>query len=134
MDIENEYLDDDYRSKHYSNISDKQLQEIIDKAFPSKTLKQWRLDGATLYVTLEPCAMCAGAIVNSRLERLVFGAKDPKGGACGSLFNVPVDPRINHRVSVTSGILDNESIELLQYFFGEKRNHEYVFEPHNTIR
>ena len=55
------------------------------------------------------------------LERLVFGAKDPKGGACGSLFNVPVDPRINHRVSVTSGILENESIELLQNFFGEKR-------------
>ena len=95
--------------------------EVIAVREASKTLKQWSLDGATLYVTLEPCAMCAGAIVNSRLERLVFGAKDPKGGACGSLFNVPVDPRINHRVSVTSGILENESIELLQNFFGEKR-------------
>lgn len=95
--------------------------EVIAVRQASKTLEQWRLDGATLYVTLEPCAMCAGAIVNSRLERLVFGAKDPKGGACGSLFNVPADPRVNHRVSITSGILEDESIELLQNFFGEKR-------------
>jgi len=95
--------------------------EVIALRQASKTVGQWRLDGATLYVTLEPCAMCAGAIVNSRLKRLVFGAKDPKGGACGSLFNVPEDPRVNHSVSVTSGVLADESVNLLQNFFGERR-------------
>jgi tRNA(adenine34) deaminase len=81
----------------------------------------WRLDGATMYVTLEPCPMCAGALVNSRIARLVFGALDPKGGACGSLFDIPSDLRVNHRIPITKGILADESAALLRGFFGERR-------------
>ena len=81
------------------------------------TLGAWRLTGCTLYVTLEPCCMCAGAIVWSRLERLVFGAPDPKAGACGSLRNVVQDERLNHRCAVTGGVLEVESAALLRAFF-----------------
>ena len=81
----------------------------------------WRLDGATMYVTLEPCPMCAGGLVNSRIARLVFGAVDPKGGACGSLFDIPSDPRVNHRIPITRGVLADESAALLRAFFGERR-------------
>lgn len=81
----------------------------------------WRLDGATMYVTLEPCTMCAGALVNSRIARLVYGASDPKGGACGSLYDIPADTRLNHRIPTTSGILSDESARLLRAFFGERR-------------
>jgi len=81
----------------------------------------WRLDGATIYVTLEPCPMCAGALVSARIARLVYGALDPKGGACGSLFDIPSDPRMNHRIPVTKGILAKESAILLRSFFGERR-------------
>ena len=81
----------------------------------------WRLDGATMYVTLEPCPMCAGALVNSRIARLVFGALDPKGGACGSLFDIPSDLRVNHRIPITKGILADESAALLRGFFVERR-------------
>jgi tRNA(adenine34) deaminase len=81
----------------------------------------WRLDGATLYVTLEPCAMCAGAMVLSRIDRLVFGASDPKAGAAGSLYNIVRDERLNHRVEVTSGVLAEECGELLTTFFKAKR-------------
>jgi tRNA(adenine34) deaminase len=81
----------------------------------------WRLDGATMYVTLEPCPMCAGALVNSRIARLVFGAVDSKGGACGSLFDIPSDPRVNHRIPITRGVLADESATLLRAFFGERR-------------
>jgi len=81
----------------------------------------WRLSGATLYVTLEPCAMCAGAIVNSRIDRLVFGADDPKAGFCGSLGDLVRDPRLNHRVEVERGVLADEAGELLRQFFRELR-------------
>ena len=81
----------------------------------------WRLDGATLYVTLEPCPMCAGALINARIARLVFGAADPKGGACGSLFDIPSDPRLNHRVPTTSGVMAEESGAMLRAFFEERR-------------
>jgi tRNA(adenine34) deaminase len=77
----------------------------------------WRLDGCTLYVTLEPCAMCAGALVNSRVDRLVFGAADPKAGHCGSLGDIVRDPRLNHRLEVHSGVLADESSRLLREFF-----------------
>jgi tRNA(adenine34) deaminase len=77
----------------------------------------WRLTGCTMYVTLEPCAMCAGALVNSRVARLVFGASDPKAGYCGSLGDLPRDPRLNHRLEVTGGVLAEECAELLQAFF-----------------
>ena len=81
----------------------------------------WRLDGATLVVTLEPCAMCAGALVNARLERVVFAAADPKAGACGSLYNLCADPRLNHEVAVTAGIEAGVAGELLREFFAQRR-------------
>jgi tRNA(adenine34) deaminase len=81
----------------------------------------WRLTDTTLYVTLEPCAMCIGAIVLARVSRLVFGALDPKAGACGSVLNVPVERRLNHRVEVVGGMLERESQELLQTFFKNLR-------------
>ncbi len=80
----------------------------------------WRLSGCTLYVTLEPCPMCAGAIINSRLPRLVYAAKDARAGAYGSLLNLNAYP-LNHRVEVTSGILADESLALLRAFFAAKR-------------
>ena len=81
----------------------------------------WRLDGATLYATLEPCAMCAGAAVNARLARVVFGCADPKAGYCGTLGNIPRDPRLNHRCAVDGGILAGECAALLQQFFRARR-------------
>lgn len=81
----------------------------------------WRLTGCTLYVTLEPCAMCAGALVNSRIDRLVYGAADPKAGYCGSLGNLVQDPRLNHRLEVTAGVLEAESAALLRGFFATLR-------------
>lgn len=81
----------------------------------------WRLTGTSLYVTLEPCSMCAGAIVLARIDRLVFGARDPKAGACGSIFNLLEERRLNHRVEVIGGILEGESQELLQGFFRRLR-------------
>lgn len=81
----------------------------------------WRLEGCAMYVTLEPCAMCAGAVVLARLDRLVFGAADPKGGFAGSLGDLVRDPRLNHRVEVASGVLAGEAAELLRGFFGSRR-------------
>ncbi len=95
--------------------------EILALRDAAEQVGLWRLDGATMYVTLEPCTMCAGALVNSRIARLVFGASDPKGGACGSLYNIPADVRLNHRIPATSGILADESARLLRGFFGERR-------------
>jgi tRNA(adenine34) deaminase len=84
----------------------------------------WRLLGSTIYVTLEPCAMCAGALVNSRIERLVYAAPDPKAGWCGSLGNLVQDPRLNHRLDVTAGVLAEESAALLRGFFASLRRKE----------
>jgi len=81
----------------------------------------WRLDGCTLYVTLEPCAMCAGAVVLARIERLVFGALDPKAGACVSLYNIPTDERLNHRVLLSDSPLAEQCAALLQEFFARQR-------------
>ena len=81
----------------------------------------WRLHGMTLYVTLEPCPMCAGAMVNARVDRLVFGASDPKGGAAGSLMNLVNDRRLNHRLAVTGGVLAEPAGRLLTDFFRRKR-------------
>jgi tRNA(adenine34) deaminase len=81
----------------------------------------WRLDGCTLFVTLEPCAMCAGAIVLARVERVVFGAADPKAGFAGSLGNLVQDARLNHRVELTGGVLADECGELLLDFFRDRR-------------
>lgn len=81
----------------------------------------WRLDGTTLVVTLEPCPMCAGALVAARVSRLVFGAADPKAGACGSLYNICADPRLNHEVALTPGVRADEAAALLRSFFGTRR-------------
>ena len=83
--------------------------------------ESWRLDGCTLYVTLEPCAMCAGAIVLARLDRVVFGAADPKAGFAGSLGNLVQDPRLNHEATLVSGVLAEEAGEMLRAFFHARR-------------
>ena len=83
--------------------------------------KNWRVLGVTLYVTLEPCLMCMGALLQARVKRLVFGAMDPKAGACGSLYDLSKDERLNHRMEVTSGILGNECGGLLTKFFEKLR-------------
>jgi tRNA(adenine34) deaminase len=88
----------------------------------AKRLGAWRLCDATLYVTKEPCVMCAGAIIAARIKRLVYGAKDLKGGADGSVFDVLRSPKTNHRLEVTSGVLESETAEQLQRFFVERRS------------
>jgi tRNA(adenine34) deaminase len=86
-----------------------------------KSLKTWRLSDCELYVTLEPCIMCAGAIHQARLSRVVYGALDPKAGAMGSLYNVHEDMRLNHRLPVKGGVLADESVTLLRDFFKQRR-------------
>lgn len=95
--------------------------EVVALRRAAERLGSWRLDGCTLVVTLEPCTMCAGAIVLSRVERLVFGAFDDKAGAVASLFDVVRDPRLNHRPEVVSGVLAEESAALLREFFTAHR-------------
>jgi tRNA(adenine34) deaminase len=95
--------------------------ELLAIRAAARAVGSWRLEGATLYVTLEPCAMCAGAIVSARIPRLVFGALDPKAGFCGSLGDLVRDRRLNHRVEVVSGVLAEESSRLLRGFFGGLR-------------
>ena len=95
--------------------------EILVLADAAAALGTWRLGDVTLVVTLEPCPMCAGALVASRLGRLVFGAADPKAGACGSLYNLCADPRLNHEVPVTAGVRAEEAAALLTAFFGGRR-------------
>jgi tRNA(adenine34) deaminase len=95
--------------------------EIIALREASATIGNYRLVGATLYCTIEPCAMCAGAMIHARIARLVFGAPDPKAGAAGSLYNIPGDPRLNHAVEVDRGILAQECSVILQEFFASRR-------------
>ncbi|RKH45920.1 tRNA adenosine(34) deaminase TadA [Corallococcus llansteffanensis] len=95
--------------------------EMLALDAAAKARGAWRLSGVTLYVTLEPCAMCAGALVQSRVTRLVFGTMDPKAGAVGSLYNLAEEPRHNHRLQVTSGILAEDSRQLLKTFFERLR-------------
>ena len=95
--------------------------EIIALKHGSKEVDNWRLADLTLYVTKEPCIMCAGAMVNARLGRLVYGCKDQKGGAVDSLYNILSDKRVNHQVEVVSGILENKCSELLKRFFQSRR-------------
>ncbi len=95
--------------------------ERLALTWAGEMIGSWRLDECVLYVTLEPCAMCAGAIVQSRLGRLVYGAVDPKAGACESLYQIVSDPRQNHRVPITSGVLAPECGAVLKEFFQERR-------------
>ncbi len=96
--------------------------ELVALRDAAAELGSWRLEGATLYVTLEPCAMCAGAMVLARVARLVYGAADPKAGATGSLYNIVQDERLNHRLEVEGGVLAEESSGLLKAFFAGKRD------------
>lgn len=96
--------------------------EILVIQEAAAKLGTWRLIDCTLYVTLEPCPMCAGAMVQSRIARTVFGAWDPKAGACGSLMDIPTDPRLNHRMIVTGGLCEMESQALLRAFFRQRRS------------
>lgn len=95
--------------------------ERIALALAGRALGTWRLEGCTLYVTLEPCAMCAGAIVLARIPRIVYGADDPKAGACRSLYSITSDPRLNHRAEVRGGVLAEECGEALRSFFRARR-------------
>ena len=95
-----------------------EIQAVRDAA---QQMKNYRLVDATLYTTVEPCLMCMGALVSARIKRLVFGCLDPKAGAAGSLYNIALDTRLNHRLNVTSGVCEEECRTLLQRFFREKR-------------
>ena len=95
--------------------------EMIALTAAAAHVGHWRLEDCTMYATLEPCPMCAGALVLARLPRLVYGAADPKGGACGSLFTITEDPRLNHRVETVAGILAEPCAELLREFFRRRR-------------
>lgn len=95
--------------------------EILALREASAAVGSWRLEGATLVVTLEPCAMCAGALVLARVARVVFGAVDPKAGAVGSLWDIPRDRRLNHRPEVITGVLEDECVHQLRTFFDDHR-------------
>jgi len=95
--------------------------EMIAITAAAGHLQSWRLENCTLYVTLEPCTMCAGAIVLARIPRLVFGAKDPKAGGCVSLYSIPTDERLNHRVKMEQSCLADECGAMLQEFFAAQR-------------
>jgi tRNA(adenine34) deaminase len=95
--------------------------EVLALREAARAVGSWRVLDAVVYVTLEPCAMCAGAIVLARVERVVFGASDPKAGACGSVLDVLAEPRLNHRPQVDGGLLSSECGELLSSFFASRR-------------
>jgi tRNA(adenine34) deaminase len=96
--------------------------EIVAMRAAARTLGNYRLKGAAIYCTVEPCMMCAGAMIHARIARLVFGTPDPKAGAAGSIYNVLTDPRLNHRVDVLSGIREDECAALLREFFEKRRS------------
>lgn len=96
--------------------------EIIALTQAAEAVGNWRLNGCTIYVTLEPCPMCAGALVMARIDRLVFGCEDPKAGACGSLYNIVQDQRLNHNMEITSGVLETECGQVLSDFFKTRRD------------
>lgn len=104
------------------NIDPTAHAEIIAMRNAAKAVANYRLVGCTLYVTLEPCAMCAGAMIHARLNRMVYATADPKGGACGSVLEVLNHPQLNHRMLVEQGIAMEESAELLRAFFRERRS------------
>ncbi|MBR2835746.1 MAG: tRNA adenosine(34) deaminase TadA [Coriobacteriales bacterium] len=99
----------------------------------ANTLNRWRLTGCTVYVTLEPCLMCAGLMINARIDRCVYGAPDPKGGALGTLYDVSHDPRLNHEFEVTSGVLEQECAQALKTFFARRRAQNKVRMCEGTV-
>jgi tRNA(adenine34) deaminase len=109
------------RELHRDPVGHAEILAVRDAA---ARLGTWRLEGVTLVVTLEPCPMCAGALVASRVGRLVFGAPDPKAGACGSLYNLCADPRLNHEIEVVRGVQADRCAVLLEQFFASRRGSE----------
>lgn len=101
--------------------------ELLALRHAAEKLKTWRLTGCTLYATLEPCPMCAGALHAARISRLVYAAPDPKAGAAGTLYDLPADPRLNHTYPYTPGVLHNESAALLRAFFKVRRGQQRPF-------
>ena len=95
--------------------------EIVALRQAAAARGRWRLDGAAVYCTVEPCCMCAGALVNARVTRLVYGIADPKSGACESIFDIPREPRLNHRLEVEGGVRADEALALLRDFFATRR-------------
>lgn len=95
--------------------------EVLAIRAAAEVVGAWRLTGSTIYVTIEPCPMCAGALVLARIDRLVYGAADPKAGAAGSLWNIVQDQRLNHRLEVTAGVLEAECQDIIRSFFRERR-------------
>ncbi len=95
--------------------------EMIAITSAAEKVGDWRLEDCTLFSTIEPCAMCAGAAVLSRIKTIVYGARDPKFGACGSIFEIPTEPRLNPRIEIISGVLEEDSIALMQSFFQKLR-------------
>jgi len=95
--------------------------EMIAITSAAEYFGDWRLDGCVLYSTIEPCAMCSGAAVLSRIGKIVYGARDDKFGACGSIFEIPTEKRLNHRIEIVRGVLENEAAGLMQLFFREIR-------------
>ena len=106
--------------------------EMIALRQAAKSVGGWRLTGCTMYVTLEPCSMCAGALVWSRIDKLVIGAMDPKAGACGSVFNIPQEEKLNHFVEIESGVRQEECSTLLSDFFKELRERRNTDKPEET--
>jgi len=98
--------------------------EMIALTAAAGHFASWRLLGAHLYVTVEPCAMCAGAAIQARVDRIVFGVRDPKFGACGSIFNIPAESRLNHRIQVREGVLASRAGDLMVSFFRKRRKSE----------
>jgi len=105
--------------------------EIIALTQAAAALENWHLNGCTMYVTLEPCPMCAGALVLARIDRLVYGCDDPKTGACGSLYNIVQDERLNHRLEIKAGILAEQCREQLQDFFERRRDEKAKLKTQN---
>jgi tRNA(adenine34) deaminase len=106
--------------------------EILAIGAASNFLNSWRLTDASLYVTVEPCIMCAGAIILARVDKLLFGTFDPKAGACGSLYNLPQDIRLNHQVKIISGILEDQCKNIMKAFFEKLRKSEGFIEDEKT--
>jgi len=106
--------------------------ELLAISRAGRFLKEWRLTDCTLAVTLEPCPMCSGAMVNARLGRVIYGATDPKAGACDTLFHIPTDKRLNHEVQVIGGVMADQCAQLLKDFFQRKRDAKKKSRPRTS--
>lgn len=117
---QNEVIARAHNLKHNLNMATKHAEIIaIEKA--SQKINNWRLTDCRLYVTIEPCSMCAGAIYSARIDTVIFGGRDFRGGACGTTINVLTNPAINHKTDIIAGVLEDESVELMRLFFKRKR-------------